>query len=264
VNLDDPFGRELVARLPAQVRVLGYTLAEDQADETLGVCSHLSGSIQSLTKQGITMEIVAPTGHDILRSRLLGRFNAYNLLAALATLIRVGVPLERALQGLSKVPGVPGRMECFGGGKRQPLVVVDYAHTPDGLEQALRALREICSGAIWCVFGCGGERDSGKRPFMGQVAEEYADHVVLTHDNPRGEDPIAIMNDILSGIRQRDCARIELDRAKAIREAVLQADEDDVVLVAGKGHEAYQEIQGQRLPFSDRDVVRRIIQEQLP
>jgi UDP-N-acetylmuramoyl-L-alanyl-D-glutamate--2,6-diaminopimelate ligase len=138
-------------------------------------------------------------------------------------------------------------------------VVVDYAHTPDALEQALRALREVCKGQLWCVFGCGGERDPGKRPLMGKLAEALADHVVLTNDNPRGEEPFSIIQDILSGIREKARVYVEPERTRAIERAVLQAGEEDVVLLAGKGHETYQEIRGQRLPLSDRDAVRRIL-----
>jgi UDP-N-acetylmuramoyl-L-alanyl-D-glutamate--2,6-diaminopimelate ligase len=151
-------------------------------------------------------------------------------------------------------------MECLW---RDPWVVVDYAHTPQGLEQALRTLREVCSGRLWCVFGCGGERDSGKRPLMGQVAEALADQIIVTTDNPRSEAPAMIVQGILSGIEHKERVCIELDRAKAIEQAVLHAHEEDTVLIAGKGHETYQEIRGRRLPFSDSEVVRRVIERRV-
>lgn len=257
VNLDDPFSQEIRAVLPSSVRTLGYTL--DQADALSVACPVIRARKTSVTRQGLTMEIVTPFGAGRLKSRLLGRFNAYNLLASLAVLIEMGMQLDKALDKLSQVSCVRGRMECFGGDSGSPLVVVDYAHTPDALEQALRTLREVCPGRLWCVFGCGGERDPGKRPLMGQVAETLADHVVLTNDNPRGEEPLGVIYDIFLGVRRKAHVYIESDRTKAIEIAVLQADEDDVVLVAGKGHETYQEIGGQRLPFSDRDVVRRML-----
>ncbi len=257
VNLDDPFSQEILALLPSSVRALGYTL--DQAHELPVGCESFRARGVSVTRQGLTMEIVTPCGVGRLNSSLLGRFNAYNLLAATAVLIAIGMPLDEALARLAKVTCVRGRMECFGGDRGAPLVVIDYAHTPDALEQALRALREVCPGELWCVFGCGGERDPGKRPLMGQIAEALADHVVLTNDNPRGEEPLAIIYEIFLGMRRRAHVYVESDRTKAIETAVLQAEEDDVVLVAGKGHESYQEIGGQRLPLSDRDVVRRLL-----
>lgn len=257
LNLDDPFGREILSDMPAGVRVLGYTLMSN----TEHLCRCVCGRGLRLTAQGLSMDIESPYGQGVLQSALLGRFNAYNLLAALAVLVEIGMPLEPALQGLSGVSGVPGRLERFGGGMGRPMVVVDYAHTPDGLQQALRAVRELCAGRLWCVFGCGGERDRGKRPQMGRVAEALADHVVLTWDNPRREDPAAIIDAILSGIGDPDRVRVVPDRAEAIALALSQAAPGDAVVVAGKGHEAYQEIAGQRYPFCDRDVVQGILGE---
>ncbi len=251
INLDDPFGQAILTELPSGVRVFGYTLGPTAPSG----CPAVGATHLAMSKQGVMMEIVAPSGRGILKSSLLGRFNAYNLLAALAVLLELGIPLDEALERLARVTSVAGRMECL---QRDPWVIVDYAHTPQGLEQALRTLREVCSGRLWCVFGCGGERDSGKRPLMGQVAEALADHLILTTDNPRSEAPAVIVQGILSGIEHKESVCVELDRAKAIEQAILHAHEEDTVLVAGKGHETYQEIRGRRLPFSDSEVVRHI------
>jgi UDP-N-acetylmuramoyl-L-alanyl-D-glutamate--2,6-diaminopimelate ligase len=201
-----------------------------------------------------------PQGAGELHAALLGRFNAANLLAALGALLALGLPLAQALERLSRVRAPAGRMECFGGGE-QPLVVVDYAHTPDALEQALGALRAHARGRLWCVFGCGGERDSGKRAAMGEIAERLADHLVITDDNPRGEDPIQIVADILSGMHDPDRAYLHRERSQAIGLALREAGTGDVVLVAGKGHEDYQDVNGVRRAYSDRATVTRLLAE---
>jgi UDP-N-acetylmuramoyl-L-alanyl-D-glutamate--2,6-diaminopimelate ligase len=152
-------------------------------------------------------------------------------------------------------------MERFGGAGTRPLVIVDYAHTPDALKQVLQTLRPHCEGRLWCVFGCGGDRDRGKRPLMGAAAERYADRVVVTSDNPRHEDPRAIIGQILAGIARAEAVDCVPDRADALRQAIAGAHTGDIVLVAGKGHEDYQQIGGERLPFSDREQVRRLLGE---
>jgi len=258
INLDDSWGREILAGLTAEARVQGYSLEDAELQEIPISVPCVQGRLWAMSNEGLTLDITAPAGCGTLKNSLVGRFNAYNLLAALAVLLEVGMPFAEAIEGLSRVSGVPGRLERFGG-EGKPLIVVDYAHTPDGLEKALWALREVCDGQLWCVFGCGGERDPGKRPLMGQVAEELADQVVVTSDNPRGEDPMIIIENILAGLRHRDRAKVEPDRAKAIAETIRKAGKNDVILVAGKGHETYQEIAGRRVPFSDRDVVRGIM-----
>jgi UDP-N-acetylmuramoyl-L-alanyl-D-glutamate--2,6-diaminopimelate ligase len=164
--------------------------------------------------------------------------------------------LADAVQACAHLPSVPGRMNSLGGVK-QPLVVVDYAHTPDALEKALQALHSVAQqrqGKLWCVVGCGGERDVGKRPLMARVAEAQAQCVVLTSDNPRSEDPLAILAQMRAGLQQPDRAQVQADRRQAITDALAQAHARDVVLIAGKGHEMYQDIQGQRLPFSDAQL----------
>ena len=152
-------------------------------------------------------------------------------------------------------------MECFGGGPRRPLVVVDYAHSPDALEQALIAARAHCRGQLWCVFGCGGERDRGKRPQMGAIAERLADRVVVTDDNPRHEDGDAIVAEILAGMERRARAQVQRNRAAAVAHTINTAAPGDVVLVAGKGHETSQVIGDRELPYSDRDTVTTLLQE---
>jgi UDP-N-acetylmuramyl-tripeptide synthetase len=186
-------------------------------------------------------------------SAVLGRHNASNLLATLAVLLACNVKLKDAVAALGRLAAVPGRMQRIGGGRR-PLAVIDYAHSPDALENALRTLRELTDGELWCVFGCGGDRDRGKRPLMGAAASRLADRVILTSDNPRFENPRAIINEVRRGVRG-GCT-IEPDRRCAITSALRAAGRGDVVLIAGKGHEPYQEIRGVRHPFSDVQTAR--------
>jgi len=188
-------------------------------------------------------------------SRLLGRFNAQNLLAVQGALLALGMSFDESLRALNRARTVPGRMECFGGGPERPLVVVDYAHSPDALEKALAAARAHCRGQLWCVFGCGGERDRGKRPQMGAIAERLADRVLVTDDNPRGEDGDAIVAEILAGMQRRNRAQVQRARGEAVAQAVHAALPGDVVLVAGKGHETEQIIGGKALHYSDRETV---------
>jgi UDP-N-acetylmuramoyl-L-alanyl-D-glutamate--2,6-diaminopimelate ligase len=190
---------------------------------------------------------------------LLGRFNAANLLAAMGALLASGMGFDAALERLSHVQPVPGRMNGYGGKGGQPLVVVDYAHTPDALEQVLIALRAHTSGSLCCVFGCGGDRDRSKRPLMAKVAERLADRIIITDDNPRSENPGVIVADILAGLANVDAVSVIHDRATAIREAIADASPDDVVLVAGKGHEEYQLLGAQRLAFSDAGQVKQAL-----
>ena len=203
------------------------------------------------------MDVVTPYGNAHLEARLMGRFNAYNLLAVLAVLLASDVSLQEAVSVLKNVKPVAGRMQTLGGGE-QPLVVIDYAHTPDALEKVLVALREQTAGRLICVFGCGGNRDKGKRPLMGEAASRLADKVVVTSDNPRHEDPAAIINEVIAGMSGD--YHIEADRAAAIDRAISDAKPGDIVLIAGKGHEDYQDIGGVKLPFDDREVARRMLE----
>ena len=177
----------------------------------------------------------------------------------MATLLVLDLPFDEALARLAHTTPVAGRMERLGGGPKQPLVVIDYAHTPHALEQALTALREHCAGPLSCVFGCGGDRDPGKRPLMGAVVEQLADRVIVTDDNPRREDPAQIVSAIVAGMQRPDAAAVIHDRRQAIGQALASAKAGETVLIAGKGHENYQIIGAERLPFSDQAVARQFL-----
>lgn len=251
INLDDSFGQELVAGIDAKkTRVLGYGVGKGE----------ISGHAIDLTTRGLKLEIRTPWGKAALQSRLLGGFNVSNLLGTLGVLLTAGINLSDAIDSLSKVEAVPGRLEMLRL-PGAPLVVVDYAHTPDALEKVLETLREVVShtdGArLICVFGCGGDRDPGKRPIMGEIATRLSDLAVITSDNPRSESPMSIIEAIVAGSHAN--YEIEADRANAILHALRGATSKDVVLIAGKGHETYQEIAGQRTPFNDLEVAREVI-----
>ncbi|MBI5040159.1 MAG: UDP-N-acetylmuramoyl-L-alanyl-D-glutamate--2,6-diaminopimelate ligase [Gammaproteobacteria bacterium] len=256
LNLDDAFGQTLFAELPVTLPVIAYTqeptaLRPNARPNTRWLCAQ---DVVTSTA-GMRMNVPGSWGEGVLQTRLLGRFNVSNLLAALAVLLLRGIPLDAALKRLAEVQTVPGRMETFGGGAQQPLVVVDYAHTPRALEQVLGALRAHCEGHLWCVFGAGGERDIGKRPLMGAIAERLADHVILTDDNPRHEDATQIVMDILAGMQDPDAVYVQRNRGQAIAQALSSSSAGDIVLIAGKGHEDYQQVGDQRLHFSDREQV---------
>ncbi|GAB6195808.1 UDP-N-acetylmuramoyl-L-alanyl-D-glutamate--2,6-diaminopimelate ligase [Lysobacter xanthus] len=252
VNLDDEYGRQLFGALPAAVRAIG--LSSRGAD---GATLRADGL--RLDASGLAFDLVTDAGRAPVRSSLLGRFNVDNLLAVAGVLSALGAELGDVADTLSRLQPVAGRMNRLGGDGR-PLVVVDYAHTPDALEQALATLRAHTKGRLLCVFGCGGERDAGKRPQMGAIAERLADVAIVTDDNPRSEDGDAIVAAILEGFADRDRARVLRDRRSAIREAIAQAVDDDVVLIAGKGHEPYQEIAGVKHPFDDAVVAREALE----
>lgn len=242
LNLDDEFGRALSSKITAS-KTIGYGVERgDVRAESI-----------SADRDGMRMALTTAWGRGEIHSPLLGRFNAYNLLAALSALLATGVNLEEACKSLGQVAPPAGRMQKLGG-ENLPLVVVDYAHTPDALEKVLATLSQIAgAGRVICVFGCGGNRDKGKRPLMGKAASSVADRVYVTSDNPRNEAPLAIIEDILHGV-DRTKTRVEADRARAIFEAIGEAGANDIVLIAGKGHEDYQEVHGQKLHFSDVDV----------
>ncbi len=242
LNQEDGLGQRLLTELAgSRVHTLSYGIrGGDIHAEQL-----------QLTARGLVMDVVTPWGRGQLASTLLGRFNGANLLACLGALLASGVTLENALAALSGVHPVAGRMQRLGGDGR-PHVVVDYAHTPDALEKTLATLRDVCPGRLICVFGCGGGRDKGKRPLMGGVAAAGADRAIVTSDNPRHEDPATIVADILAGMPPGQ--ESWLDRDEAIRRAINESAPEDMILIAGKGHEDYQDIQGVRLPFSDLDV----------
>ena len=250
VNLDDEFGL-LLARETTALRVLGYAIGEARRDFPALVRAENVVD----TPFGQHFSLVLPNGRTTVETDLVGRYNVANLLAVAAVLHDAGLPAADVGQRLSALSAPPGRMERVGG-HGEPLVVVDYAHTPDALDNALAALRPVATargGKLAVVFGCGGDRDSGKRPQMGAVAARLADQVLVTSDNPRSEDPQAIIADIVAGM---PAAEVEADRAAAIRRAVLGAEPADVILLAGKGHESYQETKGVRQPFSDVEQAR--------
>jgi UDP-N-acetylmuramoyl-L-alanyl-D-glutamate--2,6-diaminopimelate ligase len=257
LNLDDPFGQSLAGK-PAccGVKIVGYGFQNKPENCQIAVL----GKNLEMSASGMRFEVATPWGKTHVESAMLGRFNAANLLGTLATLLVSGVELERAAHELAQVQPVAGRLQTFGGESRA-VVVVDYAHTPDALEKVLLALREITptDACLICVFGCGGNRDKGKRPLMGRIASELADSVIVTSDNPRNEDPKHIIEQITSDMRAN--FHVEEDRAAAIDIAIRQARPGDIVLVAGKGHEDYQEIAGIKYPFSDVEVAQRILQE---
>lgn len=257
LNMDDAFGRELLESLQGRMPLWAYGLGEQPW--SAGSASVIEARSLRLDSQGMRIDLNTPLGHGVLRSPLLGGFNASNLLAALATLLEIGMPLEDALAHLGRVEAPAGRMERFAVAGR-PLVVVDYAHTPDALDKALRTLRRHTAGRLSVVFGCGGERDAAKRPSMGAVAAELADRIILTDDNPRGEDGDAIIQAILAGMPLGQPVSIERDRRSAIALALAEAEAEDIILVAGKGHEDYQEVAGQRRAYSDRDTVRELLE----
>ncbi|MET0027490.1 MAG: UDP-N-acetylmuramoyl-L-alanyl-D-glutamate--2,6-diaminopimelate ligase [Candidatus Thiodiazotropha sp.] len=253
INLDDPFGRELIEKLAPEVRVIGYSLDCETARQA-GLDEWLcAGSLETLP-EGLSIRIVTPQEALHLRSSLLGQFNASNLLAATAVLIQQGWSLRKAVEVLAGLPTVPGRMALLGGGER-PTVVVDYAHTPDALEKALLAARAHCPGRLHVVFGCGGDRDPGKRPIMGELASRLADVCCLTDDNPRTEPSERILEQILAGIPSPQSVSVEADRRQAIFRTIADARPGDLVLVAGKGHEDYQLVGDQVLHFDDHEVV---------
>ncbi|MBM5460177.1 UDP-N-acetylmuramoyl-L-alanyl-D-glutamate--2,6-diaminopimelate ligase [Pseudomonas sp. P66] len=241
VNLDDEFGRRL-AREYAESRLISYSLKDSAAS--------LYCREAHFDDDGVRAVIVTAQGERTLRSRLLGRFNLSNMLAAVGTLLALDYPLDEILQVTPKLEGPIGRMQRLGGGSK-PLVVVDYAHTPDALEQVLLALRPHAKGQLLCLFGCGGDRDRGKRPLMAEVAERLADRVLVTDDNPRSEDPQQIFADIQPGFAKAEAVEFVAGRGAAIAQFIASAGVDDVIVLAGKGHEDYQEINGQRHDFSD-------------
>ena len=249
VNVDDAWGAKFAGQIGGDVITFG-----------LAPTARLRASQVGLSGAGVRFHVDSEWGKGDVGAKVLGAFNVSNLLAVLGALMAADVPFADAVRAVAALEPVPGRLERVGGGA-EPLVVIDYAHTPDALEKALEALRPTVAAGhrLVCVFGCGGDRDPGKRPLMGRAASRLADHVIVTSDNPRSEHPAAIIGEVLAGVTGSPEA-IE-DRQVAIFSAVHQARPGDVVLVAGKGHETYQEIAGVRHPFSDREVARAALAE---
>lgn len=249
LNQEDELGQRLLADLRGgRTQTLSYGI--DSGD--------LRAERLELAASGLRMTVATPWGGGELHAPLIGRFNAMNLLACLGALLASDAPLEQALQALATTRPVAGRMQRLGGAGL-PDVIVDYAHTPDALDKTLATLRDLTAGRLICVFGCGGGRDKGKRPLMGGIAAERADLAIVTSDNPRGEDPAAIAADILAGMPPGQ--RVLLDRAEAVQAAIAEARAGDIVLIAGKGHEDYQESHGARRHFSDVEEAGRALKE---
>lgn len=256
INVDDPVGAELATKLPHSVGLIGYSL--------LNPNSSIYAENVVLSATGVRARIHTPWGSSEINSQLLGRFNLQNLLSVIGVACVQGYPLAQVMSLVPQLKPVVGRMELVTLGDSSPVgprVVVDYAHTPDALEKALETLREHSDGKLWCVFGCGGDRDQGKRSQMGEVASRLADRLVVTSDNPRSEDPEAIIADICGGVTATADARTCVDRAEAIQLAIESAGDGDTVLIAGKGHETYQLMGAQRLPFSDQGQSRLALRQ---
>ncbi|MFZ9850838.1 MAG: UDP-N-acetylmuramoyl-L-alanyl-D-glutamate--2,6-diaminopimelate ligase [Vulcanococcus sp.] len=256
INVDDPWGRQLAERLGEAC--WGSSLEE-------GSTAALRMEQLEFGAEGVSGVLVSPLGSGAFRSPLLGRFNLMNQLQAVGALLQQGLPLQPLLEALADFRGVPGRMERVSVGRRDcspsslPAVLVDYAHTPDGLESALNACRPFTRGRLICVFGCGGDRDRSKRPQMGAIAARLADQLVVTSDNPRTEDPQQILSDVVGGIPAGTALQVEADRATAIAGAIAAAAPGDLVLIAGKGHEDYQILGTTKIHFDDREEAEKAL-----
>ncbi|OOR98455.1 UDP-N-acetylmuramoyl-L-alanyl-D-glutamate--2,6-diaminopimelate ligase [Haemophilus paracuniculus] len=251
INADDEIGREWLAKLPEAIAV--------SCDPNFAT-SHqfVKATSVKFTLQGASIAFESSWGKGELNSKLIGAFNVSNLLTAFAGLLALGFDLQKLVETAPLLNGVCGRMECLTGDNK-PMVIVDYAHTPDALEKALAAARLHCEGELWCIFGCGGDRDSGKRPLMAKVAEQFADKVIATDDNPRTEDNQKIMADILAGFADPQAVQVIHNREQAIQTAIQTATAKDVVLIAGKGHEDYQIIGKEKFHFSDQETAKRYL-----
>nr|WP_086938453.1 UDP-N-acetylmuramoyl-L-alanyl-D-glutamate--2,6-diaminopimelate ligase [Thaumasiovibrio occultus] len=255
-NIDDPVGLEWVAVRPDATLV---SLAAERLPAATQ--RYVVATACELKTTGIAVEVDSSWGQGVLNVPLVGAFNVYNVLLSLATLLEMGYALPDLLTSGPQLRAVIGRMEVFQQPDK-PMAVVDYAHTPDALEKALEALRGHCEGKLWCIVGCGGDRDKGKRPLMAQAAVALADEVIFTDDNPRSEDPTAIIADMLAGIAQPEQVNVCHDRTAAIAYAIDHAAEKDIILVAGKGHEDYQILADRTVAYSDRETVQQLLEVQ--
>ncbi|MBN6069380.1 UDP-N-acetylmuramoyl-L-alanyl-D-glutamate--2,6-diaminopimelate ligase [Aggregatibacter actinomycetemcomitans] len=254
IDADDPVGAVWLAEMPHAVAVSA------KADFLPQQANWLKAVDVRFNHKGATIQFESSWGNGELQSPLIGAFNVSNLLLVTATLLTLGYPLSGLINSVHKLTGVCGRMEILHT-PQKPTVIVDYAHTPDALEKALQAARLHCRGKLWCIFGCGGDRDSGKRPLMAKIAEQLADHVIATDDNPRTEEPKKIMADILNGFVHPQSVQVIHQRAQAIATAIKSAVENDVILIAGKGHEDYQIIGKTKYHFSDQEVARNYLSQ---
>lgn len=250
INIDDPYGRQLLPLLPANAQIITYSLKEER--QRLANCL-VATNIQYIN-YGLRFTLNYQAEKQELTLPILGNFNVANMLAAIGVGLGFGYKLTDILAVVSKITGIPGRMQWYQQ-QHSPLIVIDYAHTPDALAKALQTLQYYCSGKLCCVFGCGGDRDKTKRPIMLATAVKFSDYVILTQDNPRTENPSKIIADMLSGTTLTKNIIIELDRRAAIEIAIKNASKEDVILIAGKGHEDYQIIGTKQIPFADAQVV---------
>ena len=254
-NADDAHVRTWLNESSSHPSVIAYSVFKPGA--SMNVPLVYADQVES-TLHGIRASIKSPWGEAEILLPLMGQFNLSNAIAILTALCVYGISFHDAVQCLSRLKTVPGRMQTLSE-KGQPLVVVDYAHKPDALEKVLQALRSHTQGKLWCVFGCGGERDRGKRPLMAKIAETLADHVIITNDNPRHEKPEDIVADILQGFSHPEKISIELNRSKAILNSIQLARSGDCVLIAGKGAEHYQQMGDEKIPFDDVEMARKYL-----
>jgi len=255
INQDDAYGKRLIEQLPS-AQVWSYSIQDSAADLWTSDLTYESDGVRGI--------LHTPEGEIAFQSPLVGQFNLANLLAAVGAALHLGLDLESIAQSLSQFTGVPGRMEQVQISAEQDIsVIVDYAHTPDSLENSLRAARPFVTGQMICVFGCGGDRDRTKRPKMGAIAANLSDWAIVTSDNPRTEDPEQILRDVIAGISESAHATVIGDRAAAIRTAILQAQPGDGVLIAGKGHEDYQILGTEKIHFDDREQAREALAQRL-
>lgn len=252
INIDDPYGQKLFNSIYGIK--LGYSLKNKNAD--------IYPENFNLSDKGISTSIKTPRGRLILESKLLGEHNLYNLMAAAGTALMVGSSIESIEKALNNISHIPGRLESINN-RLGINILVDYAHTPDALENVLLSLRPICKGKLITVIGCGGDRDKKKRPIMGEIAANNSDYLIITSDNPRTEDPVSIVEDIADGIKNRDMEKVKIivDREKAISYAVNLAEADDTVIIAGKGHEDYQIIGENKFHFDDTEIAKKYLKE---
>lgn len=249
INADDPSSEYFRKVSTAEVVTYGINNTADVTAKNI-----------SMTSKGIQFLLSSFEGEIQMDLQLVGRFNIYNALAGITAALLEGIPLENIKKSLSELKSVDGRMEIVDE-DQEFLVLVDYAHTPDALENALKTIKEFATGNVITVFGCGGDRDTAKRPIMGELASQYSDFIVVTSDNPRSEDPIKILQDIEMGIKEANFSQYELvvDREEAIHKAIKLANHKDIVLIAGKGHETYQVLKDQTVPFDDKVIAREAI-----
>lgn len=257
VNSDDSVGSDILSDNQVTAQKYSYSITAINA----GADDHsVYTEAVDFKDEGIFADLRTPWGNADLKTSLIGQFNLSNCLAVVTLLGALGIELDNVIDGVARLKPVEGRMECFGG-QNKPMAVVDYAHTPDALKHALRALRPHTNHRLWCVFGCGGDRDRGKRPQMAAIAEEYADYIVLTSDNPRSEDVTDIINEMRAGLQNPTACIVEPDRKLAIESVMNKSVIGDVVLLAGKGHEQYQHVGMEKLPHSDIEIVTNALEK---